>query len=330
MTAKRVVVVGASVGGLAALKTLVGSLPPDMDAAVLIVMHIGSWDSVLPQLLQKKTALRVADTRDGEAVLPSTVYVAPPDRHMLIHQTRVRLSHGPKENFARPAIDPLFRSAAVEYRSRAIGVVLTGDLDDGAAGLRAITAAGGVAMVQDPADCVAPSMPRSALRATRVDVIAPIDRLGDAIVAAVKAPAPENPTMEHSTDKAALESRIALGLRSEPADLDAIGKRSALTCPECGGILWRLDDGEPLRFRCHTGHAFSELSLAHAQKDGTEDALWASIRRLQERVVLLREALAHSEKHGDGSVAPLRASLQRLESAVSAVRSIAQTAAEID
>jgi two-component system chemotaxis response regulator CheB len=183
---RHIVVIGTSLGGFAALRTILSAFPEDLHATVLVVMHIGTQRSLLPELLAPHCRLPVKHAEDNEPLTRSVVYIAPPDRHLMVFEGRVRLSTGPKENFARPAVDPLFRSVAVEFGERVIGIVLTGDLDDGAAGIAAVKACGGWVAVQDPSDCVAPSMPSNALRAATADVIAPLDRLGDVIVDAVR------------------------------------------------------------------------------------------------------------------------------------------------
>jgi len=285
----KIVVMGASTGGLKALRAILQALPPELPASIFITMHIGAWPSILPEILQKVCALPVRHAADGESVQLSTVYVAPSDRHMLLANGNVRLSRGPKENFARPAIDPLFRSAAVEYGTSTVGVVLTGELDDGAAGLRAVSACGGFIMVQSPETCEAASMPRAAIRATQVDRIVPLNEMGEAIASAVLQRGSPRSLNMSERKSAEIEAAISLTGRSSPEELDKIGTSSKLTCPDCGGVVWRIGGDEPLRYRCHTGHAFSAMSLDNAQVAGTEDALWAAMRRLNERLLLAQD-----------------------------------------
>lgn len=280
---RHIVVIGTSLGGFAALRTILSAFPEDLHATVLVVMHIGTQRSLLPELLAPHCRLPVKHAEDNEPLTRSVVYIAPPDRHLMVFEGRVRLSTGPKENFARPAVDPLFRSVAVEFGERVIGIVLTGDLDDGAAGIAAVKACGGWVAVQDPSDCVAPSMPSNALRAATADVIAPLDRLGDVIVDAVRQKPSTARQIVMDKTPIELETRIALTGHSSPEDLDTLGERSTLTCPDCGGVIWRVGEAEPLRYRCHTGHAFSNASLNAAQERSVEEALWISVRRLQER-----------------------------------------------
>src|ERR1700712_5464401 len=185
MKRRDIIVIATLTGGLEALKELFSSWPSDLPASVFVVMHIGAHPSILPSILQNFCNLRVQHAVDSERFEKSVIYIAPPDRHLLLYEDMTLLSSGPKENFTRPAADPLFRSAAVSYGQRVVGVVLTGDLDDGAAGAKAIQACGGYLLVQEPADCRAPSMPCNALQAIHADIVAPLAELGDAVVDAV-------------------------------------------------------------------------------------------------------------------------------------------------
>lgn len=221
----RVVAVGTSLGGLDALRRLLSSLPADFTAPVLIVMHIGAYRSLLPELLTPICPLPVVHAMDEVPLEPSRIYVAPPDRHLLVHDGRLRLTTGPKENFARPAIDPLFRSVAAEYGPRALAVVMTGDLDDGAAGAAAVHACGGRVIVQAPEDSIAQSMPESALRAVPTATVASLDSLAEAIVYAVHQPI-RGVDMAGYKKLLEIETQIAPTGLSSPAQLDQLGKRS--------------------------------------------------------------------------------------------------------
>lgn len=315
MKSRDIVVVATSTGGLDALTELCAALPPAVPAAIFVVMHIGAHPSILPAILQPSCSLQVKHAVDGEVFVASTIYIAPPDRHLLLFNGRTLLSDGAKENFTRPAADPLFRSAAVMYAHRVIGVVLTGELDDGAAGLRAVHACGGYTIVQDPADCRSPSMPENALRATNADVVAPISMLGAAIVNALE---PTMADVRTQTEREAMVARaedkmIRTGQITLP-ELEAIGERSALTCPDCGGVIWRIGTGLPLRYRCHTGHAFSAASLERQQSDQTENAIWQVIRGIEERIYLAREQLSQ-EKQVGSDVSDLHDRISMLEGA---------------
>jgi two-component system, chemotaxis family, protein-glutamate methylesterase/glutaminase len=299
MDHRDIIVIAASRGALPVLKKLVSNLAPDLAATVCIVMHIGRHRSILPELLSQWGPLEATHPSNGETVERGRIYVAPPDRHMVLRDGTLRLLDTATENFARPAADPLFRSAAAEYRSRAVGVVLSGDLDDGAAGLAAIRARGGYAVVQDPDDCEAPSMPRSAIAAAGSDAITTRDGLPQVLHDAVMGAEwskEHDMTNLHELER---EARIAEGGLAAPHELDQIGERSALTCPSCNGALWRMRDDRPLRYRCHTGHAFSALSLEEASAQETDRAIWGAIRAMRERMIFSRERQQWALRVGD-------------------------------
>lgn len=295
----RVVAIGTSLGGLAALRAVLGGLPPDLDASVLVVMHIGHHRSLLTDLLAAHTRLMVRSGTDQQPLAAGKVFVAPPDRHMLVVDRRIRLSEGPKENYTRPAIDPLFRSVALEFGPAATGVVLTGELDDGAAGAAAIAACGGTVIVQDPDDCVAPSMPSSALRAVQAARVLPLASIADAIVEAVASPVGHMVTTP-DTALLATELRFAKGQQiSAPEDMDRIGERSTLTCPECGGVVWKIRNHHPVRYRCHVGHAFTQGTLQSVRYEMLETTLWAAIRMAGEFDQILKEEAEAAGECGD-------------------------------
>jgi two-component system chemotaxis response regulator CheB len=283
-----VVVMGASAGGVMAILDLAKRLPADFPTPILLVQHIGTHESRLHQLIAASGPNPSRMPEDGEPLRRGTIYVAPPDRHMLLEEGRVRLSRGPKENHARPAIDPLFRSAALSYGRRAIGVVLTGRLDDGSAGLRAIKDCGGAAVVQDPNDALEPSMPSSALAVVDdVDHVVTLERMPSVLQALAlqlrgnTVGVPEALRREH-----AIATHTMGGDTVEV--LKTIGRPSAFTCPDCGGALFELDDGKLLRYRCHTGHGLTLRSLAASQEEVTDTALWTALRSLQEKEAILR------------------------------------------
>lgn len=296
MGSERIVVIGASAGGVRALQLLASQLPARFPAAILVVQHIGSHPSILPRLLMSHGPLPASHARDGEPIVPGRIHVAPPDYHMLVEGESIRLSHGPKEQYTRPAIDPLFRSAAVSWAERTVGVLLTGLLDDGTEGLKAIKECGGIAVVQDPDDAEAPSMPSSALRFVDVDHRAPVAALGPLLAAIVAEP----PRAQHRAPGPALvaENELLLGKGNFMERLEAIGSPSTFVCPECRGSLWEVSASKPRRFRCHTGHGFTLRTLQHAQAEATDDALWSGFRALQEKQLLL-EALAESHRQAD-------------------------------
>ncbi|MDB5881765.1 MAG: protein-glutamate methylesterase (protein methylesterase)-like protein [Ramlibacter sp.] len=312
--------IGASSGGVAALLELAAALPADLDAVLGIVLHVGSQYSILPELLSRSGPWPAVHPQSGQALEPGTLYVAPPDHHMLFTSRKVRLSRGPRENHTRPALDPLFRSVALQWRERAVGVVLTGHLDDGTAGLAAIKACGGTAIVQDPATALEPSMPACALANVNVDHCLPLAQIAPTLVRLVGSQ-PRPPTQPAPVP--AREQAIFEG--HEPMqNLAEVGQPSALTCPECGGGLWELKDTKPLRYRCHTGHGYSALTLKSAQAEVAEQALWSGVRALQEREMLLRRLANVAEATGDKAQAEVgrrqadrvKAQVQQLEQLV--------------
>jgi two-component system chemotaxis response regulator CheB len=289
MDNQRIVVVGASLGGVEAIQRLVASLPEDFPAPVLVVLHIGHHRSVLPSLLKPKGQLKALHACDGALLRAGQIFIAPPDQHLLVEGKLVRLSRGPKEHFSRPAIDPLFRTAAITYGPGAVGIILTGRLDDGTAGLQAIKACGGVAIVQDPADALEPSMPRSALRHVDVDHCVPLDRIAEVCRSVLAQP------MNRRTETPLLaqhEHELAQKKGDPMTHLEKIGTPSTFVCPDCRGSLWELRDVAPPRFRCHTGHAYTLRTLQHAQSLATDEALWNALRAIQEQKLILDKGLA--------------------------------------
>jgi two-component system chemotaxis response regulator CheB len=287
---RNIVVVGASAGGVQALSTLLAALPADLPAAVFVVLHIPSHTaSELHLVLHRVTGLNVVSARDGQAIEAGTVYVAPTDRHLMLAGDVVRVTRGPKECRVRPAIDVLFRSAATQHGARVIGVVLTGMLDDGTAGLWAIKDHLGIALVQDPHEAAFPSMAQSAIANVEVDLIAPIEELGREIIrrtAQIDVIAGQEIS---SGTRHVIESEIARngnGLRSGVMDLGAVSK---YTCPDCHGVLVQIEEGPIVRFRCHTGHAFSLQTLIAEVNESIDTGLWDTLRAVEERVMLLHQ-----------------------------------------
>jgi len=282
-----VVALGASAGGVEALTCVLSQLPPDLGAVVLVVLHTAPGAvSRLPEVLARAGPLPVAHARDGEQLEPNRVYVAPPDHHLLVADGQARVVRGPHENRHRPAVDPLFRSAAVAYRERLVAVILTGALDDGAAGCLAVKRMGGQVLVQDPAEAAFPSMPQSAIAADHPTAVLPAAELGAAIVDAVrKLPAART----HEADEE-LQREIEYAVLDEDtiASEDVFSQRSAYSCPSCGGSLWEAPDDDSLRFRCRIGHAFGSESLLVSQSEALDASLAAALRALHERADLAR------------------------------------------
>ena len=290
-----ITVIGASAGGIGVLRQLLAELPADYPAAVFVVVHLApETPSVLPQLLGRHSAMPVSEARTGR-IRPGTVMIAAPDQHLVLDIGGVHLAHGPRENRHRPSIDVLFRSAATAFGPRVTGVVLSGMLDDGAAGLWAVKRQRGATVVQDLDDAEYPDMPRHALERTKADHVVAARDLAATLLRVAAEPVPR--LVEAVPINMATEVRMAAQNDGTIDELDTLGKRSAFTCPECGGNLWELSEGG-LRYRCHVGHAYSAHTLAADQGQHVEAALWAALRSLEENVRLSRRMAADATARG--------------------------------
>lgn len=299
MKTRDIIVIGTSGGGLTALRELVRELPRDLPAAVFIVQHVDPLTpSVLPSLLQQNGQLEVTHATDGEEIRNSHIYVAPPDHHLMVEDGHVRLSQGPKENLMRPAIDPLFRSAALTFRSRVVGVILTGELDDGTAGLWSIKYRDGITVVQDPHEAEFPSMPQSAVKNVQIDHCLPLSEIGPLLVRLANDPAGEADN-DLDIENLKLEIDIALGELEAPSVVEKLGKLTSFTCPACHGSLWELREGSLMRFRCRTGHGYTAESLLAEQKETIENLLHDAIRATEENPTLCRYLSEHARDHND-------------------------------
>jgi two-component system, chemotaxis family, protein-glutamate methylesterase/glutaminase len=274
------VVIGASAGGVETLGTVIRGLREDLPAAVLVVLHLmSSGRSMLPQILSRSGELPAAPAEDGEPLLPGRVYVAPPDHHMLVRDSEVRVIRGPRENGHRPAIDPLFRSAARARGPRVVGVVLSGLLDDGASGLAAVKERGGMAIVQHPDDALFPAMPRAAMAAVSVDCAIPAGEIPQVLTRWVGQRVEETPQGEDEPDR----------VERDPTGLKLVdGEPTPVSCPACGGPMWETMEDGVLRFVCQVGHAYSPEAMISEQGSAVESAMWAALRILEERGQLLQ------------------------------------------
>lgn len=292
------VVIGASAGGIQALLDLVSELPSDFGASVFVVVHIGRARSVLPNLLRRAGSLPASHGEHGEAYSPGHIYVAPPDFHMLLRDGRIELSHGPRENHSRPAIDPLFRSAASALGPATTGVVLSGALSDGTIGLQMIKAHGGTVIVQDPDEAIIGGMPSSALRFVDADHVLQAREIGR-YLAGVRygADAPEDEPMIDAEDRDLDMIREDF---QEQESNDRAGQLTMFTCPDCGGTLWQSSANDAY-FRCHVGHKWEAESLLGNKSVELEAALWTSVRLFEERATLNRQ-LAKRIKRTSGDV----------------------------
>ena len=260
---------------------------------------------MLDGILSRAGKLEAVAATEGARLRDGRIYVAPADHHLIVEPGVLRLTKGPRENRFRPAIDPLFHSAAQVYGPAAIGVILTGSLDDGSAGLWAVKQLGGVAIVQDPTDALFASMPSNALQHVAVDFVVPLQQIAPLLVDVVASPI----TGRGDTPPISMEVEvnIAKGQNAVSAGIEQVGEPSPFACPECHGVLLRVKGSQPLRFRCHTGHAYSASSLVAAINEGVEDALWTAVRALEEGALLMN----HLSNHGEGPPANAASSLTK-------------------
>ena len=317
MWGHEIIVIGASAGGVDALPRLLGSLPASLPASVFVVLHIpAQGPDLLAEILGRHAALPVRNGIDGEKIRRGQVYLAPPDHHLQMEGGCVRVSRGPRENRHRPAVDALFRSAAESYGPRVTGVVLTGYFDDGTAGLNSVKTHGGIAIVQDPEEALAPGMPRSALRNVKVDHCVPLAEIGPLLVQL--ATSRTLPALTKGSPRMAKR-------QMRPKEMETkFGPPTAFVCPECNGPLWETKAGPSLQFRCHVGHAYSPDSLLADHADGLERALWSAVRTFDEQAALLRrlgERRFHSQAYG----ANAGARAKKLEGDADVIRKLLQT-----
>ncbi|HVF43983.1 MAG TPA: chemotaxis protein CheB [Pyrinomonadaceae bacterium] len=314
MQRRDIIVIGTSSGGIDALKKLVAHLPRDLNAAVFVVLHVAPYSlGILPEILERAGPLPASNAADWERIEPGRIYVAPPDRHLLVDSSGLmRITRGPRENRFRPAVDTLFRSAAHAFGPRVVGVILTGWLDDGTAGLWAVKERGGTAVVQHPDDAVAPAMPLNAIKRVEVDHIVPVSEIAPLLVRLTEAGAEEGGARRVS-EEMDIEVKIAREDNALESGIMGWGEPSVYACPECHGVLLHLKEGPNLRFRCHTGHAYSVDSLLAEFTEKTEESLWSAIRALEENVLLMRQLAKHfGERHNDTDAEAL---LRRAEEA---------------
>lgn len=289
--ARDIIVIGASAGGVEAVSRVVADLPTDLRAAVFVVIHIpADSTSVLPKILSRAGALPAVHAEEGMTIEHGRVYVAPPGHHLIVGSGHVHVTRGPKENGHRPAVDPLFRSAARAYAERVVGVVLSGSLDDGTAGLQVVRALGGEALVQDPEEAMYPGMPGSALENAEGARALPLAEIGPVLVALAGRGGGRDPEPgTRAVETMSQEEREPDATRPDPGELGTIRDQSSgLSCPECSGSLWVEPEGDILQFRCRVGHAYTVEALVSAQSQAVEAALWSALNALEEKADLAR------------------------------------------
>jgi two-component system chemotaxis response regulator CheB len=290
-TRRDIVVIGGSAGALEPLKLIVADLPADLPAAVLAVLHLSpNAPSTLGPILNRVGGLQAVNPQDGDSIRPGYVYVANPDLHLEVTARGIRQSHGPRVNGLRPSVDVLFESAAETFGSRVIGVVLSGGLDDGSAGLAAIREAGGIGIAQQPDDASIPSMPKNAIQRAAPEYVLTADQIGPRIVQLVGEPV-ERPARRRS------EPRVQVADPVGGDDVD--GELTGITCPDCHGTIWLKTGPGDLTFECRVGHAYSPEAFFDIQATNVENALWAGVRSLEEQAALARVMASRSQKQGD-------------------------------
>jgi two-component system chemotaxis response regulator CheB len=304
------IVIGASAGGVEALCNLVRQIPADLGAAVLVVMHLGEA-SALPDVLNRCGTLPCAFVNDSPAMERGHLYIAPPNYHMRVDDEKIVLSQGPKENLRRPSIDPLFRSAARLYRNKVIGIILTGALDDGSAGLFAIKSRGGITIVQDPTEAFEPSMPIHAMRHTKVDYRVPIKKMGPLLVKLVGRGKRNDFRLKPSKVISASTSTRPQG-----------GTPLPVSCPECQGPLFTVKEEKEKYFHCRVGHAFSSESLNEAHDEALERALWTSIRMLSEKIILHKTMEQRSKRKDPRLAKRLRETVEYAQKEIDLLKEI--------
>ncbi|MFS2006491.1 chemotaxis protein CheB [Duganella sp. CT11-25] len=291
-----IVVIGASAGGMAALRALLAQLQPGFPAPILIVLHMAATASTDTQisLLGRDSALPCHAAEHGKKPLPGHVYLARPDQHLMLAGERMRLTKGARENRSRPAIDTLFRSAAVAYGNRVIAVILTGYLDDGTAGMEAVHRCGGLCVVQDPVDAAYPDMPQNVINNAWVDKCVVLADMGPLLTRLADRKRGKRKPVPRDV---ATESKIAERVLSDLGSVDALGQQVPFNCPGCGGVLWEVGKAGQLRYRCHTGHAYTAATLLAEQTAKMEETMWVALRMFEEN----RNLLVKMDAEGAGA-----------------------------
>lgn len=274
-----------------ALEILLGQLPGNLPATIFIVQHLGVQSSAefLTTRLGKHTPLACKVARHGATIQPGTVYLAPSDQHLLLQKDRMLVVKGPRENQFRPSIDPLFRSAAAYHGSRVVGVMLTGLMSDGSAGMDAVRRSGGVVVVQDPAEAEYPDLPRNVIRQVGADYIVSLAEMGGVLERVAATPAEPTPVPQDIVQEAQIAERVMTNATmTNIEDLNKLGQQVPYSCPECGGALWKLTEGKVHRYRCHSGHAYTDDSLVQTMSHALEETLWVALRILEERRSIMK------------------------------------------
>jgi len=301
MANRDILALGTSAGGFEALRFLAAEFSADLPASILVTIHLSSqFRSALDSILTQSGPLPASFAVDGEKLEKSHIYIAPVERHLIVESGHLRLGSGPRENNARPSLDPLFRSAAVCCGHRTVGAVLTGTLGDGAAGLSALKQSGGITVVQDPDDAAFAEMPTTALVRSKPDHIVSLAGMPALFEKLVREPAGPAMTVASSLE---YEVKVASGGRGSMNEMDRIGRRSVLACPDCHGIMWEIEEGELVRYRCHVGHAYSAEIMSLALDENLKRAFGSALRALEERIALARKLEDQAKTSGRTAIA---------------------------
>jgi len=319
----RVVVIGTSAGGLSALKKLISQLPKDFPLPVLIVRHISAdaTGNILLNELNKLNTIKCEHAKSGNNLKSGYLYLAPSDHHLMIGgDLKMLVTKGAKENRSRPAIDPLFRSAAVAFGTGVIGILLTGYLDDGTSGMKAIKGCGGICIVQDPNEAEYPDMPRNAMNNVKIDYSLPISEMAALLYKLISQKLPKRKPVPEDV---LTEAKIAERVLSDLSSVNKLGDQVPFNCPGCGGVLWKVEKDSNLRFRCHTGHAYTAASLLAEQTNKIEETMWIALRMFEERKNLLTE-IARGKSGVGSKSAHERANMSQVH--IDRIRAILKTA----
>lgn len=298
---KFIITIGASAGGLNAMTEVVAQLPGDIDAAIFLVLHLSKvgLGDFLVHRLQKYTSYKCRIAKDGDKIESEHIYIAPPDQHLLVKENEIVIANGPAENRWRPSIDVLFRSAAANYGNKVIGIILTGFLNDGTSGMGAIKRSGGHCIVQDPNEAEYPDMPLSVLESMEVDYCIPLKKMGETIKTIIKENHQQSDTSANTVPpEVAKEAEISEKVATGVENMQQVGTPAIMSCPDCGGGLWAIDDDVIKRYRCQIGHSYSEKDLIMKQSESLEATLWVALRMMEERRSLLGRISAEESKKG--------------------------------
>ena len=296
MANRDILAIGTSAGGVEALLALAKAFPREFPAAVLVTIHLSShFRSILDEILTRSGPLPARFVGHGDPLRPGEIHLAPPDRHLLVEDDRIVLGYGPRENNSRPAIDPMLRSVGACCGSRTIGVVLTGTLSDGASGLWAVGRCGGITVVQDPGDAAFPEMPANVLNRIKPDHVVRLAAMPQLLASLASQPAGAPMPVPESVK---FEIGVAKGRQSSIEEMDRLSRRSPLACPDCHGVMWEIDEGELIRYRCHVGHAYTAELMSLALDENLRQGLGSALRALEERRQLARKLEKQAERNG--------------------------------